>query len=202
MVHMRNTELPAYKIVNAKNEVQRLQTAHDHALQELRLARSTHHLPTDMAHSTIAHLGPRDLQARIVPFDPPTEIPAPVTMQPDNLTYDPLCNRADRADRIRFDYHPVSNRPSQTFSSYEESLGTEGHGVDCEPPSKPYAPFPTLADFDLAEFVTKHRLSSSAIDDLLKRLHTTWANNVLVTMESAEEVELHIKLSTEPIVKV
>lgn len=174
---------------------------HDQALQELRLARSTQRLPADQ-HS-IALSGPQDLQERIAPFDPPAGIEAPLSDSPvDSAGYSNArlgdCNEFE--GRIRFDYHPASKRPSQTFSSYEESLEETGYNIDREIPSKPYAPFPTFADFDFTEFVLEHRLSSSVINDLLKRLHTTWASQVLVTMETAEELEQYVKMSIEPTV--
>lgn len=114
----------------------------------------------------------------------------------------PPWDRTEPTHRICFDYHPVSQCRSQFFASYEESLGIAADSVDWEPPSKPYAPFPTLANFDFAEFVTKHHLSSSVVNNLLKCLHSTWANNVMVTMESTDEVEQHVRMSVEPIVKV
>lgn len=103
---------------------------------------------------------------------------------------------------IRFEYHPASKQPPHIYSSYQQSLSANTEPVDSELPSKPYSPFTTQADFDFAEFVTEHRLSSSAIDDLLKRLHTVWANNVLVTMETAAELEQFVKDSIEPTVEV
>lgn len=150
-------------------------------------------------------IGPQDLQERIAPFDPPAGIEAPLSDSPvDSAGYSNArlgdCNEFE--GRIRFDYHPASKRPSQTFSSYEESLEETGYNIDREIPSKPYAPFPTFADFDFTEFVLEHRLSSSVINDLLKRLHTTWASQVLVTMETAEELEQYVKMSIEPTVAV
>ncbi|KIO23838.1 hypothetical protein M407DRAFT_26763 [Tulasnella calospora MUT 4182] len=197
MAHIKSTELPVYKLVNAKN----LQMAHDQALQELRLARSMQHFSANQHSPTsIARSDPQDLQKRI--FGSESLAGAPVQLseepvsahRPNAELYD--CKESDC--QIRFDYHPASKRPSRTFSSYEESTEGNTWSGDRELPAKPYAPFSTFADFDFAEFVTEHRLSSSVINNLLKRLHTTWASQVLVTLETADEIEQHVKMSIEP----
>ncbi|KAG9023501.1 hypothetical protein FS837_005781, partial [Tulasnella sp. UAMH 9824] len=147
-------------------------------------------------------IGLPDLQERIASSDSTDGALAPLSEEPDSMhpLSTELYGRTESDCQIRFDYHPASKRPSQNFSSYEESVEGNTHGIDMELPAKPYAPFPSFADFDFAEFVTENRLSSSVINDLLKRLHTTWANNVLLTLETAEEIEQHIKMSVEPTV--
>lgn len=55
-----------------RQKLQRLQIVHDQALRELRLARSTQHLPANQpSTSSIAYSGPRELQERVAPFNSP-----------------------------------------------------------------------------------------------------------------------------------
>lgn len=142
---------------------------------------------------------PQDLQTRIFNFDSLGEAPVQLSEEPVSA-HRPNAELYDWKEsdcQIRFDYHPASKRPSRTFSSYEESIEGNAWSGDRELPAKPYAPFSTFADFDFAKFVTEHRLSSSVINDLLKQLHTTWASQVLVTLETADETEQHVKMSIE-----
>ncbi|KAG9041259.1 hypothetical protein FS837_012488 [Tulasnella sp. UAMH 9824] len=200
MVHTKSTELPAYKLVNARN----LQMVHDQALRELHVTHSgqqfqaNQHVPTSIATS-----GSQNLQERIT--IPDSLMGTPVSRSESDSMHRPNAELYDRHGKesdcwIRFDHHPASKQASQTFSSYEESIqGNPWSGDrESELPAKPYAPFSTFADFDFAEFVTEHRLSSSTINDLLKRLHRTWASQVLVTLETADEIEQHVKMSIEP----
>ncbi|KIO18770.1 hypothetical protein M407DRAFT_224755 [Tulasnella calospora MUT 4182] len=215
MAHIKSIEKPVFTFIKNKSvcylagasslvtyyyrTVQQIQLERNQALLSLQLAASAKHLPVDQPLQTVQNCR-SDLQSRIAPIGTLPDIPA--SSQSAQMSASDTSLSTDQVMEpdyhIRFEYHPASKQPPRLYSSYQESLSTTSEPVDYEVPSKPYSPFTTQADFDFAEFVTEHRLSSSAINDLLKRLHTVWANDVLVTVETAAELDQFVKDSIEP----
>lgn len=111
----------------------------------------------------------------------------------------------DTEPRIIFEHHPASGRSPSVFGSYQESVQhATGSFSDFYSDDEPWSPYPTLADFDLAEFVKEHRLSAAAVDSLLKRLHNVWTypDSCRVTMRYSTEVDQYTKAAVPDRAKV
>jgi hypothetical protein len=64
-----------------------------------------------------------------------------------------------------------------------------------------WKPFQSEADFDFSEFITKHRLTKSVIDDLLQRL-TVWCNTSRISFKTHRDVDESTTAATASTTKV
>jgi len=95
---------------------------------------------------------------------------------------------------IRVTYHPHSHR-SDTWIPLPEyrhrrtsNSPIQGMASDTLPAQDWWKPFGSEADFDFTEFVTRHRLPNSVIDDLLHRLGL-WCDSAKVTFKTHRDVD-------------
>lgn len=139
----------------------------------------------------------------------PSASPAPPGRLPDSQQLsEPISHPQGLSQQtppqIIFEYHPASKRPPRIFNSYEDSLKREAGNIpaETEGSTKPWYPFPTLPDFDFAEFVSENRLSIPTIDSLLDRLRRVWAPATRITVRNGDELKGYIDASISERTKV
>lgn len=98
---------------------------------------------------------------------------------------------------FRVEYHPASGLEPKI-------IPLDGPDQNCRDetvytgPDPPWAPFPTRADFDFADFVTTNNLSDAVTNDLLRRMREHWASDVHITASSANEVNKNLDQAANP----
>ncbi|KDQ18491.1 hypothetical protein BOTBODRAFT_42183 [Botryobasidium botryosum FD-172 SS1] len=90
-------------------------------------------------------------------------------------------------------YHPSSGLEDVTIpiESGPELCAFEDEDSAAGPydgPIPPWEPFPTLQDFEFAEFAAKAELKNAHIDELLLKMRSSWASDVHITMRNAANV--------------
>lgn len=130
-----------------------------------------------------------------------------MTISPEQIIVDPthaevLTDREDRFSAVdhslRVEHHPHSGKAQPTIISlvdgYAGDLSTQLHDITAGlSDAKPWAPFPTLQDFEFAEVAINNHLSQSTITTLLKGIHGGWADHANITMRNVADVEASVE---------
>ncbi|KAJ7059280.1 hypothetical protein C8F01DRAFT_1220265 [Mycena amicta] len=98
-------------------------------------------------------------------------------------------------------FHPKSKRATK-YQSLDNWLQEDAHSDPyCDGPTpaldaRPWSPFPTRLDFDVADFANENMLNKGAIDELISLIRRVAANISDFTLANAAELDNYWKLAS------